>query len=81
MATNRMNNNRRKEIKKIIEQLKELQSRIEDVRDDEQDSLDNIPESLQESERYETSEAALENLDVSVDTIEELINILSESAV
>ena len=81
MATNRMNNNRRKEIKKIIKQLEELQSRIEDVRDDEQDSLDNIPESLQESERYEISEAALENLDVSVDTIEELINILSESVV
>lgn len=76
-----MNNNRRKEIKKIIKQIKIIQSQIEDVRDDEQDYYDDIPENLQESKYHDISESAIENLDLAVETIEELINNLSESAV
>ena len=52
-----MNNNRRKEIRNVIEQLESIQTQIENIRDDEQDCIDNMPENLQESECHETAEA------------------------
>lgn len=76
-----MNNNRRKEIRNVIEQLEGLQCQIENIRDDEQDYIDNIPENLQESERHETAETAVENLDLAIESFDELISNLSESAV
>lgn len=76
-----MNNNRRKEIRNVIEQLEGLQCQMENIRDDEQDYIDNIPENLQGSERCETAETAVENLDLAIESFEELINNLSESAV
>lgn len=76
-----MNNNRRKEIRNIIEQLESIRAQIENIRDDEQDCIDNMPENLQGSERCETAEAAVENLDLAIEPFEELINNLSESAV
>lgn len=76
-----MNNNRRKEIRNVIEQLEGLQCQIENIRDDEQDYIDNIPENLQESERHETAKTAVENLDLAIESFGELISNLSESAV
>lgn len=76
-----MNNNRRKEIKNVIDWLKDIQAQIENIRDDEQDYIDNMPENLQESERHESAEAAVENLDSAIESIEELIDNLSESVV
>lgn len=74
-----MNNTRRKQIKSIIEKLSEIKNEIETVTEDEEEYLDNIPESLQESERYEKSEVALENLNNASDTIDELIKYLEEA--
>lgn len=82
-----MNNDRRKEISRIIEEiesavstakekLEELQSSIESVRDEEQECMDNMPENLQGSERYETAEQAVENLDSAASSIEELIEAI-----
>ena len=59
-----MNNQRRKEIDKIMAEVEELKSRIESLQVEEQDSLDNMPEGLQNSERGEKSamaQAALES--------------------
>lgn len=52
----------------------------ESLRDEEQDALDNMPESLEETERYSNMELAVENLDAAVDSFEELIGSLNESA-
>lgn len=55
-----MNKNRRKAIESIIDNLMDLSSEIEGIINDEQDALDNIPESLQESERANTMRDAIE---------------------
>ena len=39
--------------------------------DEEQDCLDNMPENLQESDRYQKMESAIENLESAVDSIDE----------
>lgn len=74
-----MNNTRRKAIRKVIEELEALSSRIDDLRDEEQDYLDNIPENLQASERYSDAETAVDNLDSAVNAVDEAISMLEEA--
>ena len=57
-----MNKARRKAIEKVVSDLYDIQSAVEELRDEEQEYLDNIPENLQGSERYELAEQELENL-------------------
>ena len=47
-----MNNTGRKQIQKVVEKLKELSEIVEGLRDEEQDTLDNMTESLEDSDRY-----------------------------
>lgn len=86
-----MNKKRRKEIDEAIKRanelqvmLQELQGFIEEIRDEEQEYIDNIPENLQGSKRYEVAEISMENLDNAVDwfcnaDIEDLVSLLEES--
>lgn len=74
-----MNNLRRKEIKKIIERIKDIQSDIEIITDDEQYYYDNIPENLQSSFSAERSECALESLSDASESVSDLIKNLEEA--
>lgn len=51
-----MNKLRRKEIAKAIELIEQAYEILEIAKEDEQDAFDNMPESLQQSERGETME-------------------------
>ena len=73
-----MNARRRKQIEKLIPLLEDIQSDIEMIKDGEQEALDNTPESLQESERYQISEEAVDNLDCAWDSVQEVIDYLQE---
>ena len=64
-----MNAERRKRRDAIVEQLSAIISDIEELKDDEECSLENMPESLQESER---GEKMRENVDGLEDIISEL---------
>jgi len=73
-----MNKQRRKEIERIenrIEALRELVEEIsvaiECVLDEERECLDNMPENLQCSERYEKAENAVENLESAYEMVSE----------
>lgn len=48
-----MNKIRRKNLQSIIDQLEELKGSLEDLQAEEEEYRDNIPGSMQESERYE----------------------------
>ena len=58
-----MNNDRRKKLQKIYDQLEELREKLDFIIEDEQTALDNMPESMWETERYENMESGLESLD------------------
>ncbi len=80
-----MNAKRRKQITTITEKLYEIQTQlddlyadIEEVQVDEQDYLDNMPESFQNSVRYETAENAVSNLDDAVQYMSEIIDQMNE---
>lgn len=56
-----MNNARRKKLQKIYDQLEELKEKLDFIIEDEQTALDNMPESMWETERYENMESGLES--------------------
>lgn len=74
-----MNNIRRKKIAKLMEQLEELKTTLEEIQEEEEEAFDNIPESLWGTERYEMAEAANDNLTSAIDSFEELLEYLEEA--
>jgi cell shape-determining protein MreC len=73
-----MNANRRKRLREILRKLEEAQSEIESVRDDEDEARDNMPESLQESDRYTFSAEASDAMDNAVGNVSEAISAIEE---
>lgn len=71
-----MNNSRRKELDKLCEQIEDIKYKLDIIREDEQTYLDNIPENLQSSERYETAEEAVDALENAVDEFDEIIEYI-----
>lgn len=66
-----MNRQRRKALQDIIDQLEILRMQLETLLAEEEDYRDNFPENLQNSERYERTEAICENLSDAVDEMEQ----------
>lgn len=77
-----MNNQRRKQLTEIVakidklnlteiaNELEQLVTDLEALKDDEQSAYDNMPESLQQSERGQQSEAAVSALESAHATLE-----------
>ena len=75
-----MNKARRSELGRIRVQLEQALDDLEAVQSEEEDSLDSIPESLQNTERYEQSEAACNSLAEAVGNLEAAIEAISQAA-
>ncbi len=75
-----MNANRRKRIKAINDKLCTLVCDVQAIKDEEQEYLDNMPESLQGGDKAEAAEAAITALDEVVTDLEELMSDLDEAA-
>ena len=72
-----MNNERRKEIDRLMERvnsllsdLSEIRDSIESVCDEEQGYLDNLPENMADGERAEKSQAAIDALDEALNSLD-----------
>lgn len=81
-----MNKQRRKQLKEIQNNLVKLMDALEMIRDDEQDSFDARPESLQYSQSGEESQDAIDNMDDAVssivsvnDKIDEIMSLLEDA--
>lgn len=58
-----MNKIRRKALQEIYDKLSDLREELETIKDEEDESRENMPENPQGSERYEQSETASGNID------------------
>lgn len=58
-----MNNNRRERIRKLISSLEDLSNELDEILSEEQEAFENMPESLQDSERGEQSQEAINALE------------------
>lgn len=74
-----MNKERRKRVNEAIQRIEEAKSEIEDILDEETEYRDNIPENMQQSERYENADNNCYNLQSAIDSIEEVVSSLEES--
>lgn len=73
-----MNKARRKELSKAIDMLYEALNIIESVSIEEGDAYDNLPESLQDSDRGQAMQDYIDIMDDAYSTIEDSITILEE---
>lgn len=75
-----MNKERRKSLREIQSKLESLGQDLEDLKEEEEEYRDNMPENLQESERYQRADEvcdllqeALESMDNAYQQIEEAV--------
>ena len=64
-----MNKERREELLEVVDILEDAVSRLSDIRDEEQDALDSMPDGLQESATGLAMQAALDTLGEFEDSI------------
>lgn len=74
-----MNKPTRKQLQKIIDSLESLKTELEEINESEQEKLDNIPENLQGSERYERAETACGYLEDAIYSFDELIENITNA--
>lgn len=75
-----MNNQKREKLKLARNYLSMASNIVSDVLEDEQECLDNMPENLQYSDRYERMEAAISKLEDGLNDIEAADGCLEEAA-
>lgn len=85
-----MNNQRRKAIEKLIieinavaldnqkVQLLDAKEALEQLRDEEQEYLDNMPENLHGSDKYSDSEQSIQSMDEAMQLIESVTDAIEE---
>ena len=74
-----MNKDRRNRLTKAIEQLANARTEIEAVKDEEEEALENLPESFQEGEQGEAMQQAIDLMQEAVGSLEEIESNLEEA--
>lgn len=73
-----MNKARRNELAKIKDVIEIERGKLQVVCDEEQDTMMNIPENLQEGERYYDMETYIESMEEALEHLDDVIDILDE---
>ncbi len=73
-----MNRQRRKRLEEAISKLEELQAEIQSIAEEERESFDNMPESLQDGERGQQISENADNLEYVDSDFDSLLDTLRE---
>lgn len=73
-----MNKLRRQELAEVLDTLDEAIGQIEDVRDEEQEAYDNLPENFQESSRGQDMQEAIDSMDSIIRSIEDVKSMITD---
>lgn len=73
-----MNKTQRKNIERLFDRLSEINEELEYIKNEEEEKMDNLPENLQNSVKYEEFEAAVKALDDALSSITEACDKLEE---
>lgn len=71
-----MNRCKRSKLKKAMDCLGQAHKLVSEVIDSEQESMDNLPENLQESDMYYSMEDAIDSLETTAASIEDVIDAI-----
>jgi hypothetical protein len=75
-----MNKERRKQINDLYERLREINSELGTVREEEQEAYDNMPESIQESNQGDMAQETIAALEEAESEIESAMDCMSSAA-
>lgn len=73
-----MNKQDRKQVSGWVDTLDEIQRDIETMQEEQEERFDSLPEGIQESERGDAFQEAIETLENAADSIQEAIDYLNE---
>ena len=73
-----MNRERRKRLEAAKEKLEEVYFELEAIKEEEEQALDNMPESLQQTERGEAMQTAIDTIDDAMNDVESTKDNLEE---
>ena len=65
-----MNKNRRDRLAKLSDQISDIMEKLEELRDEELEACENLPESLNSSERGEVMQTAIGAMDDALSSLE-----------
>ena len=71
-----MNDARRKSIDEALAQIEGGKGILESVRDEEQETYDNMPEAFQSGEKGEKAQAAIDALEEAINACDEIVSNL-----
>lgn len=74
-----MNKERRKSLEALRIEIEDARSILEDLKEEEQEYMDNMPENLWGSERYNAAEEAVSNMEDAMMNLEEAISSIEEA--
>ena len=74
-----MNNKRRAYLKAAVDMIRKSKNIVEYAQEEEQDALDNLPENLEDSERYSKMENAADSLSDACDALDEAIGLIEDA--
>jgi hypothetical protein len=74
-----MNKNRRLDLDSIIVDIYRIKERLCEIGSDEQEYYDNMPESIQSSDKGDAVQAACDAIDGAIDSIDEVIEYIMEA--
>lgn len=76
-----MNKKQRNKLERIASQLEDLKSDLETIRDEEDEKLDNIPDNLNCSDRYNDMWVVRDNLEAVIDDLDNTIDNLRDNVI
>ena len=76
-----MNNDRRKRLTAVISALEQARADLDDIKSEEQDYFDAMPEAFQQADKGQQAEAAIEAMDEAGNSLEEAIDQVNNSLV
>lgn len=74
-----MNKDKRRTLSSIQSRIDEIKQEVNLVLSQEQSCLDNMPESLEGTERYERFENSVENLEDTIESLKDAIKFIDEA--
>lgn len=74
-----MNKMRRKALEELAEKIADLQNELEEIKQEEEEYMDNMPENLQTSEKYEIANAACEAMDAAISALQDAYDYTIEA--
>lgn len=77
MAGMFMNKQRRKRLEDVVSRLEECMSDLEFIKEEEQEAYDNLPESIQYSERGEAMQGNVDDIDYVISDLDQVIDSIN----